>query len=544
MHGGFGASPAAIDTLARLDLVRGRGREMQPLDHDRTISYMSRTIIVIGLGPGSPDALSLGALNALHKLRDGGAPVFARTIRHPTLDWLTENENIVVTGSFDSLYERGESFDDVYAGIVSSLIEAVNVHEVIGYVVPGHPRFGERSIEMLELRAAQEGFSIEMIGSQSYLDAVLAAEMGPTTPMRVLDALDLIHAPGAFEAEPEPLDPSALHVIYQVYDRYIASDLKIALLEMYPPDARVIIVTAAGVAGLEKRTERALSELDRSGVEFDHLTTVLLRPLGAPELFTGYIGLLHVMAHLRNPDGGCPWDREQTPETLRRYLLEETYEVLDAIGGGDPLAYADELGDLLLQVVFHAQLARERGEFTMRDILRSIVSKLVRRHPHVFGDVVAKDAADVLFNWAAIKKVEKGAEERTSILDGVPRSMPSLMRAQEISRRAAKAGFEWESIDGVFAKLDEEIQELRDAIASDNADEIEAELGDLLFTAVNLARFRKVDAESALGAMVERFKARFHNIEGYALREGRALADLSLDEMEAVWQASKEDIVK
>jgi tetrapyrrole methylase family protein/MazG family protein len=499
---------------------------------------MNGTIVVVGLGPGSPDALSLGAIRALRRLRDAKAPIVARTMRHPTLDWLRDEERIDVSGSFDAQYELAESFDELYSEIAGAIIAELEDHALIGYLVPGHPRYGERSVDLLLERAAEAGITVELVESQSYVDAVLTGERGPTTPLRVLDALDLMRKPKPFEAEPESLDPGALHVIYQVYDHAIASHLKIALLEIYPPEARVVIVTGAGT-GKSARAERALAEMDRSGVEFNHLTTVLVPPLARTELFTGMIGLLHIMARLRDPDGGCPWDREQTPEKLRRYLLEETYEVLDAMDSGDPDAYAEELGDLLLQIVFHAQLGREAGEFNMRDVVRSITSKLVRRHPHVFGDVVASDADQVLVNWAAIKKTEKGYEDRTSILDGVPRAMPALMRAQEISRRAAKAGFEWESIEGVFAKLDEEVSELRAAIASGDESAIGSELGDILFTVVNLARFRKIEAEDALGRMIERFISRFRHIEKYAAGSSRTLGDLSLAEMEEIWREAK-----
>lgn len=460
-------------------------------------------------------------------------------MRHPTVDWLATEENITLAGSFDVLYDHADSFDQVYEEIVQALIAAAGQCEQVGFLVPGHPRFGERSVDLLQIQAPEAGITVDLVESQSYLDAVLSAEQGPTTPLRVLDALEIIAPTPKFSPEPEPLDPGALHVIYQVYDRVIASDLKLALLEIYPPEARVVVVTAAGVPGAHNRFERSLADLDHAGIEFHHLTTVLVPPLANPELFTGFGGLLDIMARLRNPVGGCPWDVEQSPTTLRRFLLEETYEVLDAMDSGDPTAYSEELGDLLLQVVFHAQIARESGEFTMRDVIRAIVTKLVRRHPHVFGDTVASSADEVLVNWAAIKKSEKGYEDRKSILDGVPRAMPALMRAQEISRRAAKAGFEWDSIEGVFAKLDEEVAELREAIAANAGDQVESELGDLLFTVVNLARFRKVEAEDALGRMVERFMTRFRRIEDYATADGRAIHDLSQVEMERVWEVAK-----
>jgi tetrapyrrole methylase family protein/MazG family protein len=462
-------------------------------------------------------------------------------MRHPTIAWLTENEGVGWAGSFDEVYNEEASFGAVYERIALELLDAARRNGLIGFAVPGHPSFGERTVQLLRSLAGAEGVKIDFAPSQSYVDAVLEGEARADAPLRVLDALDLIAPPPPFAPEAEPLDPSALHLIYQVYDHQIASDLKLALLEMYPPDAAITIVNAAGVPGEQRRMTRTLAELDHAGAVFNHLTTLLVPPLDRPELFHGYVGLASIMARLRDPDGGCPWDREQTPKKLRRYLLEEAHEVLEALDEGDEEAYAEELGDLLLQVFFHAQIAREEGRFGMRDILRTITSKLVRRHPHVFGDVEARDSEQVLANWAAIKKSEKGYEERKSLLDGVPRSLPALMRAQEISRRAAKAGFEWGSIDGVFEKLQEEVRELQEAIEQDDDAAIEDEIGDLLFTAVNLARFRKVEAEDSLVRMVERFSRRFRRIEEVAAQQGRVVSDLTIDEMERVWQLAKRE---
>ena len=504
---------------------------------------MPGEIVIIGLGPGSPDALSLGALRAFRRLRDLNAPILARTLRHPTVAWLESEEGVSFDDSYDGLYDVLGSFEEVYAAIADDLIERArrDQSKPVGYCVPGHPRFGETAVDLLrQVAESAPDVALTFAPSASYVDAVLEASESAEPPIRILDALTLIQAPTKYSGETEPLSAGALHLIYQVYDRAVASEVKLALLEIYPPDAPVIIVTAAGVPDEERRASRTLAEVDRSGVEFNHLTTLLVPKLKNPELAASYEGLLEIMARLRGPDG-CPWDREQTPETLRRYLLEETYEVLEAIDSGDDGAYAEELGDLLLQVVFHAQLAREGGRFTMRDIIRAITSKLVRRHPHVFGDLQVGSSEQVLANWAAIKKTEKGYESRESILDGVPRALPALMRAQEISRRAAKSGFEWGSIEGVFDKLAEEVAELREAIVSGDAKAVESELGDLLFTAVNLARFQKVEAEDALGRMAERFSKRFRRIEEHARAQGRALTDLSQTEMEEVWQLAKRE---
>ena len=251
--------------------------------------------------------------------------------------------------------------------------------------------------------------------------------------------------------------------------------------------------------------------------------------------------LAAVMARLRDPDTGCPWDKEQTPQTLRKYAIEEAYEVVEAIDSGSPAKLSEELGDLLLQVVFHAQLASETGTFALPDVTRSIVEKLIRRHPHVFGTVQVSGSEEVLTNWEQIKRAEPGYEDRTSILDGIPPALPALMRALEVSKRVVKVGFEWPSVAEVLDKVEEEIRELRAEIASGQTDRAAAELGDLLFTLVNVARQLKVDPEDALRQMTGRFTKRFQYIERFAAESGRTVSGLTLAEMETVWQAAKRE---
>lgn len=245
-------------------------------------------------------------------------------------------------------------------------------------------------------------------------------------------------------------------------------------------------------------------------------------------------GLIHVVDRLLGP-GGCPWDQAQTHETLKKHLLEETYEVFEAIDQNDPDALRDELGDLLLQPILHAQMEARDGRFSIQDVATAIHDKLVRRHPHVFGDVTANDAEEVLRNWDAIKQREKGGEVR-SVLAGVPKAMPSLLRAHEISKRAARCGFEWPDLEAVFDKLREEEIELREAVAAGDPAHIEAEVGDLLFTAVNLARWAKVEPEEALRRMLDRFTARFQAMEAMA---DRPLRELDAAEWDRLWEAAK-----
>jgi tetrapyrrole methylase family protein/MazG family protein len=267
--------------------------------------------------------------------------------------------------------------------------------------------------------------------------------------------------------------------------------------------------------------------------------------------------LVALQARLRAPNG-CPWDREQTHESLRTFLVEETYEVLEALDSGDARKFAGELGDLLLQIVFHARLAEEAGRFTVSDVIRGVHDKMVRRHPHVFGKVKARSSSDVLKNWEQLKAEERQADaghapaaEAASILDGVPRTLPALLEAHQLTRRAANIGFDWDRAEGLFEKLAEETAELRGALdagasgrrraaAKRPSPAVEEEVGDLLFVAVNLARFLGLDAEIALKKANRKFIARFQWMEREAGRGGRKLAEVSREQMERMWEASKE----
>jgi MazG family protein len=261
--------------------------------------------------------------------------------------------------------------------------------------------------------------------------------------------------------------------------------------------------------------------------------------------------LVALQARLRAPNG-CPWDREQTHDSLRTYLVEETYEVLDAIEGGDPGKFADELGDLLLQIVFHAQLACEAGKFDIADVIEQIYTKMVRRHPHVFGKVQAKSLAQVLKNWEELKAEERAKEEKpkqaaaASILDPVPRSLPALLEAHQLTRRAANVGFDWPDVKGIFDKLAEETAELKELLASGGreSEKVEEEVGDLLFVGVNLARFLGSDGEIALKKANRKFATRFREMERLAAARGQTLGGLSAAELDALWNEAKSNIVQ
>ena len=276
-------------------------------------------------------------------------------------------------------------------------------------------------------------------------------------------------------------------------------------------------------------------------------------PTAVAKLFAGnqvgklFEELVGVQARLRAP-GGCPWDREQTHLTLRTYLIEEAYEVLDAIESANAPELAEELGDLLLQVLFHADLAREAGAFDITDVIRNIRDKMIRRHPHVFGNVKAETAGEVLKNWAKLKADEKQSARRTrgaseqgtrSALEGVARHLPALVEAFQLTRKAAQVGFDWENIEDVVEKLNEELAELRESLENREGRATEEEVGDLLFTLVNVARFLKLDPEVVLKKANLKFKTRFEDMERSASRSGALLSELSKEELEVLWQSEK-----
>lgn len=248
--------------------------------------------------------------------------------------------------------------------------------------------------------------------------------------------------------------------------------------------------------------------------------------------------LLDIMSRLRAP-GGCPWDAEQTHESIRKNFIEETYEVIEAIDKRDPVLLCEELGDVLLQIVFHAQMEQEIGNFAFGDVADGICKKLIERHPHVFGEVKVGGVDDVLTNWDAIKRSTKGQSSTSSAMLSVPRELPALMRADKLQHKAAKVGFDWDDVSGALDKLGEETEELRGAIASGDRENIKEELGDLIFSAVNVSRFVGCDAEEALTAASDKFLERFSGVEKLAAERGIDMNSASLDVLDALWDEVK-----
>ncbi|MHB1131217.1 MAG: bifunctional methyltransferase/pyrophosphohydrolase YabN [Chloroflexota bacterium] len=490
-------------------------------------------ITIVGLGPGAPGQLTLAAQQALA----GADEVWLRTNRHPVVPALPAGPTYQ---SFDYLYEREASFATVYEAIVARLLELARRPRGVVYAVPGHPLVGERTTALLLAAAEEAGLKTSLVAGLSFLEPTCEAlRLDPLTHgLQLLDAADLatLAELNRGQAATRPgFVPTAPLLVAQVYNKRLASAIKLHLLQYYPPDHQISLVRAAGVPGEEKAHRLALHRLDRNAA-VDHLCSVYVPPLAPLDNLADFAGLRYVVARLRAPDG-CPWDREQTHATLKPYLIEEAYEALDALDSGDKAKLAEEMGDVLLQVVLHAQLGEEAGDFNIEDVLGHITAKLIRRHPHVFGTVAVRDSSDVLRNWQQIKQAEKSdVDGPASLLGDIPRHMPALGYALNLQKRASRAGFDWPEVLGVEDKVLEELGELR---AAQGQEARLRELGDLLFSMVNLARWLKLDAEEALRLANQRFTKRFHYMEQLCGQRGLEFARLSAAEQDELWREAK-----
>ncbi len=328
-------------------------------------------------------------------------------------------------------------------------------------------------------------------------------------------------------------------VFCQVYDSFVASNVKLSLMEQLPDDYPIYIVTAAGTK--DEQVKRVpLYELDRE-TGLDNLTSVYVPPVkDEPLLYHRFETLRRVIATLRGPNG-CPWDRKQTHASLKRYLLEEAYELLEAIDEGDDDHMVEELGDVLLQVMLHAQIGADRGLFSIDDVIRTLTAKMIRRHPHVFGDVTAETAEQVVANWEKIKEKEKGGGLSESILADIPKNLPGTMRAYELQKRAAKVGFDWDDAAPIWQKVEEEMAEFRAETSGGRRDRLVGEFGDLLFALINLARYYGIQPEEALQMANDKFARRFAYIEEQVRKSGRSITSFSLAELDRFWEEAKEN---
>lgn len=472
-------------------------------------------IVVVGLGPAGPEYVTEHTRAEIARV----AHRYLRTDRHPSASLVPDAD------TFDDVYEAADTFADVYAEIADRLAAAAQLHGEVLYAVPGSPLILERTVRALR---TDQRIECTIHPAMSFLD-IAYARLGIDPVEANVTLVDGHEFAIAAAGMAGPL------LVAHTHANWVLSDIKLAV-ENATGDEPVVILQRLGSPD-ERITHTTWAELDRT-VEADHLTSIYIPHLAAP------VGSELVRFHqlARTLREQCPWDQEQTHQSLVRYLLEETYEVVDALHALDPEdpttddALIEELGDLLYQIEFHATIAEQEGRFTMADVAQGVHDKLVRRHPHVFGDVVADDTHTVLANWDLIKQQEKG---RTSVFEGVPHSLPSLSYADAVQRKAAKVGFDWPDVDGAWPKIEEEAAEVRAAVQAADTAAVGDELGDLLFAVVNVARHLGVEPEAALRAATLKFRRRFEQVEVLARERGLVLQTAGLEALDTLWAEVK-----
>lgn len=477
---------------------------------------MKNTLTIVGLGPGDERYLTLGAIEVLKR----GDIVITRTMEHGAIPYLKEQG--IVFESLDKFYNIKKDFDQVYESMVEYVIERLEQGNVV-LALPGDPMVGERLSRELLREVDRRQLCIEIVPGIGRSNRVLSK-----VKISAMNGLKIIAAPALVHYY---IDTRLPTVITDIWSPIVAAETKLKLLRFYPPNLEVYLIDDS-----VDYISIGLYELDRQDV-YDHTTCLYIPSLSMYEVDSyDFKYLEEIVALLRSKDG-CPWDREQTHQSLKKCLIEETYEVLDAIDKKDVDKLIEELGDVLFQVVFHAQIGKEHGQFDIYDVMSGVCKKMIHRHPHIFGDAVVDGQEEVIKNWENIKKEEKGLTTYTQVLQDIPSNLPALMRAYKVQKKAALVGFDWDKVDDTFKKLEEEICELKEVYLTDDIDRITDELGDVLFATVNVARFLKIEPELALTSTIEKFINRFKYIEDNA---DISIEDMSLEEMDKLWNSAKE----
>lgn len=483
-----------------------------------------KKVVILGLGAGDIEQIPYGVYKKITQAN----LIFLRTKEHPVIAELEQSSVQMV--SFDQVYEKHDQFEQVYQEICETLLQKAETETVI-YAVPGHPLVAERTVQLLLEKAPERGIEIEIGGGQSFIDAIFQTlRIDPIDGFQLLDGTSLVR---------DAINLSQHVLIGQVYDTYVASNVKLTLMERLPDDYKIYVVTAAGSTN-EQVQEIPLYELDQAIVKVNNLTSVYVPPVAEEEvLYKEFSKLRQVIAELRGPNG-CPWDKKQTYQSLKKYLIEETYELIEAINNDDLDHMIEELGDVLLQVMLHAQIGEDEGYFSIDDVIEGITAKMIRRHPHVFGNVAVNGVEDVLTNWQEIKNSEKETPKDVSLLDKVGIAQPSLIRAHELQKEAAKVGFDWQEVAPVWDKVKEELQEFEEEVVkAENNENMLKEFGDVLFALINLARFYKIHPEEALLATNQKFTNRFRFVENRVKASGKGFNDHTLEQLDLYWDEAK-----
>ncbi|MBR6801225.1 MAG: nucleoside triphosphate pyrophosphohydrolase [Eubacteriaceae bacterium] len=468
-----------------------------------------KQIYILGFGCADRSEITLGTIDTLKK----SDMVYVRTMQHPAAVILDEFNIPYI--DFDNVYDRSETFEDVYEKIADTVINAPA--EVVSYIVPGSAVFAEKAVQIIVRKAT---CPVKIIPAVSFLDGIFAAlKMDAIESFKLIDALDIINS--------KP-DVSTTNIIAQVYDRDIASDVKLELMNYYDDEFEVFVIVGAAAED-EKVIPVKICEMDYVE-EIDHLTSVVVPPALGEHGAGAFESLYHVIKELRG-ENGCEWDKAQTHESLVKYLIEESYEFIDAIKNSDPYGMCEELGDVLLQIILHAVIAEEEGEFMLSDIIRDETKKMIRRHPHVFSE--DRHHTD----WEEIKKEEHQYKNTSQSMSEIPRSLPAIIYADKIQSKAAKVGFDFDDALQAMDKLYEEADEVIEAV-KENIHVME-ECGDLLFAAINVVRLAGVDPYEALSHANDKFFTRFSLMERLIEENGQHISEMSVKEADVFWEKAK-----
>ncbi|MEX1376774.1 MAG: nucleoside triphosphate pyrophosphohydrolase [Eubacteriales bacterium] len=473
---------------------------------------MSNKITVLGLGPDSIDLLTVKANDILQNNEN----IVFRTSVCAAAEYL-DNKNIKYE-SCDFIYETAENFNELEKNIAEHIISLAKQKDIV-YAVPGSGVYDDGSVDML----CSMYENVEIVAGVSNDAYMLAKKL----PQNISSGACIM--PAAMLTE-EAINTRLPLCITSLDDQYTLSEVKILLSNKYIDEQPVVLITQ------EKTEKLMLYEIDR-GYEVNHNSILYVEPKNDDEKYD-LSDLLKIFKKLRSPNG-CPWDREQTHQTLKRYLIEECAEVLDAVDKNDMDELMDELGDVFLQVMFHATIAEERGDFDIYDVISNLSKKLIFRHPHVFSDVDVKDSKEVLENWDEIKKKQRNNKSEAEIMKKYPNNLNALIRAQKVQERAAKVGFDWDSVEGALDKVREELEEVTIEHKENNTDRIKEELGDLLFAVVNVCRLYDILSEFSLNEATTKFITRFEIMESEIKKENLSFSDMTLQEMDIFWENAK-----
>ncbi len=440
-------------------------------------------LTIMGLGPGSKKFITLDVYNKLMESKK----VYLRTAKHPIVKELQKYTSFE---SFDDYYEKYETFEEVYENISKEILKKLEIEDVV-YAVPGNPFVAEKTVELL----INEVEHVEVLHGSSFIDAIISSlKIDPVDGFSIIDGMNM---------EEVKIDITIDNLIIQVYNERVASDVKLKLMEYYPDDTDIIIVKAAGVDDLEEIIRAKLYELDR--YDLDHLTSIYIEKVVEDRDLIYLEDLVKIVDILRSPSG-CPWDKKQTHQTLTKNLIEESYEVIDAIKEDDLFGLEEELGDLLLQVVFHASIASDNGYFTIKDVIAGISDKMIRRHPHVFSDVEASDVEEVKKNWEAIKSEEKNNPTLQDELNGIPNSFPPLLKLEKIQKKLLK----YDKVSSDKNEVLMEIKGISNALSKDlNVNEMNDLLINLLFAMVKFSIIAKTDVFTLIDDRINKEKKKY-----------------------------------